>query len=250
MTEPARPRREQPRSDSSAARFAEIARSLATEPTVSRTLQRIVDLAVETVNGCEGAGLLIVTRGEIVAGSWSDERVRRIERMEYEVGEGPCLDAILQHPFFESSDLRDELPRWPTFAARALEAGIESMLAFRLFFAEETLGALDLYSSRRGAFDEAARAFGTVYSAHAALALAGAQVHEHDLAVADGLRDALISRDEIGQAKGILMATRHVDADTAFDLLRNTSQHLNMKLRAVAEYVVFTGDLPATRPDI
>jgi transcriptional regulator with GAF, ATPase, and Fis domain len=248
MSEPARPRPEEPRGDRSAARFAEIARSLATEPTVSRTLRRIVDLAVEFIDGCEGAGLLIVSHREIVAGAWSDERVREIETMEYEVGEGPCLDAIFQNPTFESSDLRDELVRWPTFAARALDLGIESMLAFRLFRAEETLGALDLYSTRRGAFDEAARAFGTVYSAHAALALAGAQVHEHDLAAADGLRDALVTRDVIGQAKGILMATHHTDADTAFQLLRTTSQHLNMKLRAVADHVVFAGVLPDHRP--
>jgi len=66
----------------------------------------------------------------------------------------------------------------------SLEAGIESMLAFRLFAAEATLGALDLYGSRNGAFDETARAFGTVFAAHAALALAGAQIHEHDLTVA------------------------------------------------------------------
>ena len=214
------------------------------EPTVLRTLQGIVDLAVQTIDGCDGAGLLIVDCRAIVAGAWSDERVRQIEELECAVGVGPCVDAILERPTFESPDLRDEIARWPTFAARALEAGVESMLAFRLFAAGPTLGALELYSSRRGAFDEAARAFATVYAAHAALALSGAQVHERDLSVADNLRDALATRDVIGQAKGILMATRGVDADTAFGLLRTTSQHLNVKLRTVAARVVVEGDLP------
>jgi hypothetical protein len=134
--------------------------------------------------------------------------------------------------------------RWPTFATRALDAGIESMLAFRLFAAEETLGALDLYGTSRRAFDEAARALGTVFAAHAALALAGAQVHERDLAVVDGLQEALTTRDVIGQAKGILMATRRIDADAAFDVLRVTSQTLNVKLRTVADQVAATGELP------
>ena len=208
------------------------------------TLQRIVDMAVETIDGCDGAGLLIVDHGSIVVGAWSDERVHEIEVTEYEVGEGPGLDAILARPTPESSDLRDDIRLWPTYATRALDAGMESMLAFRLFASEKTLGALNLYSSRREAFDEADRAFGTVFAAHAALALIGAQVHEHDLTVADGLRDALVTRDVIGQAKGILMAMRHIDADTAFELLRTTSQHLNVKLRTVAERVVLEGALP------
>lgn len=232
-----------PPSDPSAPRFAEIARSLAAEPDVARTLQRIVDLAVETIDGCEGAGLLIVSRGQILAGSWSDETVHTIEQLEYEIGEGPCIDAILREATFET-DLRDRAARWPTFVAHALAAGFESILAFRLFAAEDTLGALNLYSRARGAFDEAARAFGGVYAAHAALALAGAQVHEHDVALVSGLHDALVARDVIGQAKGILMATRHVDADAAFALLRATSQDLNVKLRVIAEGVTLTGTLP------
>ena len=217
---------------------------MAAEPTVAQVLQRIVDLAVETIEGCDGAGVLLVTHREIVAGAWSSDLVRDIEMMEYEVGEGPCVDAILQRPTFESSDLRDEIARWPTFATRALEAGIESMLAFRLFSSDETLGALDLYGNRRGAFDEAARALGTIFAAHAALALAGAQIHERDLAVVDGLQEALTTRDVIGQAKGILMGTRHIDADAAFEILRVTSQKLNMKLRTVADRVATHGRAP------
>lgn len=232
-----------PPSDPTAGRFAEIARSLAGEPDVARTLQRIVDLAVETIDGCEGAGLLIVSRGQILAGSWSDEAVHAIEQLEYEIGEGPCVDAILRVATFET-DLRDRASRWPTFVAQALAAGFESILAFRLFAAEDTLGALNLYSRARGAFDEAARAFGGVYAAHAALALAGAQIHEHDVALVNGLHDALVARDVIGQAKGILMATRHIDADAAFALLRATSQDHNIKLRVIAEDVAITGTLP------
>jgi transcriptional regulator with GAF, ATPase, and Fis domain len=242
MDRPPAPSSEPP-SDPSATRLAEIARSLAGEPDVARTLQRIVDLAVETIDGCEGAGLLIVRGGAILAGSWSDEAVHTIEKLEYEIGEGPCVDAILREATF-GSDLRDQESRWPTFVAQALAAGFESILAFRLFFAEDTLGALDLYSTARGAFDEAARAFGAVYAAHAAMALAGAQVHEHDVELVGHLHDALVARDVIGQAKGVLRATRHVDADAAFELLRTTSQHLNVKLRTVAEDVALTGELP------
>ena len=51
----------EPSADPSAARFAEIARSLCTQPTVATTLQRIVDMAAVTIDGCDGAGVLLVT---------------------------------------------------------------------------------------------------------------------------------------------------------------------------------------------
>ncbi len=229
---------------SAAATIAGMARAMAGEPTVARTLQRIVNLAVEEIDGCDAAGILLVRNRAIVAGAWSNELVREIEEMECDVGEGPCLDAITQRPTFESADLRDQLAIWPTFTTRAIDAGIHSMLAFRLFADEDTLGALDLYGRRPGAFDPNDRAFGTVFAAHAALALAGAQLHEHDLADIDGLRQALEARDLIGQAKGILMATHHIDSATAFDLLRTTSNNRNQKLRTVADRIVQTRTLP------
>jgi putative methionine-R-sulfoxide reductase with GAF domain len=228
----------------SPALFAGIARSLASPTTVVATLQRIVDTAVETIDGCDGAGVLLVERRRIVVGAWSSDLVRQVEELEYELGEGPCLQIIREQAQVEIADLRVGSSPWPRFAARALDMGIGSMLAFRLFATEETLGALDLYSSRPGAFDEAARAFGGVFAAHAALALAGAQVHEQDLATVAQLREALGTRDLLGQAKGILMANRRIGADEAFDLLRATSQRRNEKVRAVATYVVETGTLP------
>ncbi len=242
-SDPDSPRYDPERGPSSAA-IADIARALAAEPTVAATLQRIVDLAVETIDGCDGAGILLVEGHRILLGSWSSEFVRQVETMEFDVGEGPCIDAIGERPTFRTDDLRALSGQWPTFAALALGAGVESMLAFRLFAAEGTLGALNLYSRCRGAFDEAAHAYGAVFAAHAALALAGARIHERDLATVDGLREALVTRDVIGQAKGILMATGGVDAEAAFEQLREVSQRSNRKIRQVAEVVIATGRLP------
>lgn len=54
----------------------------------------------------------------------------------------------------------------------------------------------------------------------------------------DRLQKALESRDVIGQAKGILMERENVSADEAFEMLKNSSQHLNLKLRDIAAMVV------------
>ena len=60
-------------------------------------------------------------------------------------------------------------------------------------------------------------------------------LHAVDLA---NLRQALESRDLIGQAKGIVMATMLCSADDAFAILRQQSQHENIKLVDVATEVV------------
>jgi GAF domain-containing protein len=67
------------------------------------------------------------------------------------------------------------------------------MLSFRLFADADTMGALNLYSKQRAAFDDEALAVGSVFATHAAVALAGAQ---HD----EQLQKALQGRDVIGWA--------------------------------------------------
>jgi anti-anti-sigma factor len=54
----------------------------------------------------------------------------------------------------------------------------------------------------------------------------------------DGLKAAMETRAVIEQAKGVIMAATHCDADRAFDLLREQSQYLNRKLREVAADIV------------
>ncbi len=211
----------------SAEAFADLARALSGQSDVHETLQKIVDLAVETVVGCDHAGISVLKDGKGSTPAASDGVPRLVDAIQYETGEGPCLSAIREHEVFQSGDLASET-RWSLFAARAAkETGVSSMLSFRLFVAGDTLGALNLYSETVDAFDEGSRTVGLVYAAHAAMALASAM---HD----EQMGQALQSRDLIGQAKGILMAREGVDADQAFDMLRRASQRLNIKLRDVA----------------
>jgi len=207
--------------------FAEVARSLGAEGSVEGTMDRIVKLAVETIDGCDHAGISLVRGRTVSTPAASDAVPTMVDTIQYEVGEGPCLDAIREHEVFGTDDLRQER-RWPNFSARAVDrSGVLSMLCFRLFVEEDTMGALNLHSRTAAAFDADDHTVGAVFAAHAALALSAALKQEQ-------LEDALRSRDVIGQAKGILMAREQVTADEAFDMLRRASQRLNVKLRDVA----------------
>ncbi len=211
--------------------FGDVARSLAAHENLEAILGKIVNLAVEHLDGCEFAGISLVERRKITSPASSGDVPRTVDAIQSEVDEGPCLDAIKDHEIFQTGDLAAEA-RWPQFSTRAHGAtGVLSVLALRLFVEADTMGALNLYSTKRDAFDDTDVALAAVFAAHAAVAMSAARREGQ-------LESKVASRDLIGQAKGILMARSNVDDDRAFDILRRASQRLNIKLVYVAEQVV------------
>ena len=222
--------------------FAGVARSLAVPGTLQAKLEAIVGLAVDQLRACEFAGISLVERGKITSPASSNDTPRIVDRIQAEVGEGPCIDAIRDHEVFQTGALPADR-RWPKFAARAhRETGVRSILALRLFVEEDTMGALNLYSTGKDAFDDTDVALGSVFAAHAGVAMSAARREENLERKAD-------TRDVIGRAKGILMARSLVDDEEAFDMLRRASQRLNIKLIDVAERVVHPGEAPESVPD-
>jgi GAF domain-containing protein len=217
--------------------FGEVARQLLEEDDVNSTLQRIVELAVEHLESCECAGVSIVEGRKISSPASSGETAVILDRLQQEVDEGPCLDALKEHEIFQTGNLRRET-RWPAFASRAFdETGVQSVLAVRLFAEERTFGALNLYSTQPDAFDELDVALASVFATHAAVAIRSASTER-------ALEARAESRDLIGRAKGILMSREHVTDEVAFDMLCRASQRLNIKLTEVADRVNYTGDVP------
>ncbi len=217
--------------------FAEVARVLLAEGDADATMNRISRLAVETIEGCDHAGITLVEGRKVTTAGASDEAPAIVDAIQYETDEGPSLNAIRVQETFKTDDLAAE-QRWPKFSHRAVqETGVRSMLSFRLFVEEDTMGALNLYSKRQGAFDDEAVAMGGVFATHAAVALSSAR---HD----EQMEKAVQGRDLIGQAKGILMEQQGVSADEAFEILRRASQRTNSKLREVAKGLVDNSPLP------
>jgi GAF domain-containing protein len=179
--------------------------------------------------------MLVRRGGAISSPAYSSEIAYRSDLAQYEADEGPCLEALREHVTVVIDDLEAD-DRWPAYRAAALPLGVRAMISFRLFVQQDSMGALDFYSSTPHAFGRRARALGQVFASHAAVAMKAAIAEV-------GLHAALESRDVIGQAKGILMARDGVTAAVAFDRLRTASQRRNVPLRALAADVAETGDL-------
>jgi AmiR/NasT family two-component response regulator len=107
-------------------------------------------------------------------------------------------------------------------------------------------GALNLYARYPAAFGVVDRARATILTSLASQALSVAHSHEDEQRRVENLNAALGTRETIGEALGILMERERITADQAFDVLRRASQHLNVKLRDIAQNLVDTGETPNT----
>jgi GAF domain-containing protein len=216
--------------------LAELARSLdaASDPTA--VLEQVVAAAVVEIPGAELAGVSIIGKHRVTTPVCTNELVGRIDELQYQTGQGPCLDAAADRHVVRVDDLSAET-RWPRFCARAAALGVRSALAFQLFTDGGSIGALNIYARPAQAFPAHAEDIGAPLATHAALAMVAKRTEAN-------LRVALDSRDVIGQAKGILMERYKMSADQAFSLLLVASQRTNTKLRDVAAELTRTGELP------
>jgi hypothetical protein len=85
--------------------FAQIARSLIAETNPQATLQRIVHLAVATIETCEHAGISVIEGKLVTSPASSDEIPAIVDQIQSETGEGPCVDAIKEHEVFQTGRL-------------------------------------------------------------------------------------------------------------------------------------------------
>jgi hypothetical protein len=226
--------------------YLEMARTLFSAGSPTITLQSVVNLAVETIEGCDYAGIFVLDGNALRTSVHTDPIVIDLDDAQRRWGEGPCLDAIAQGGAVYADDLARNA-QWPRFGAQATAAGICSALGLGLG-ATGTRGALNLYARYPRAFGVIDRARGLILAALADLALFSAEAQADRERQADNLRSALLTRELIGQAKGILMERERVTADQAFDILRQASQHLNVKLHEIAQRLVDTGERPDTGP--
>ncbi|WP_197430158.1 GAF and ANTAR domain-containing protein [Auraticoccus cholistanensis] len=203
------------------------------------TLDAAVLQALTIVRGCAAAGLSeLGPDRRLRTTAATSELVVRGDRLQHDLGEGPCVSAIRDQTLVWSPDLSTET-RWPRWSAAVhAQLGVRSMLSVQLYSGERGFGALNLYGTEPDAFDEHDRSAVVALGTQIAVAIANARRDEQ-------LRRAIDSRTVIGQAQGLLMERFGLTAETAFAYLQRVSQSTNTKFFAVAEELVRTRTLPS-----
>src|SRR3954454_11561640 len=214
-----------------AAALARAARDLSDPQGLDSTLATIITVARDSMPEIDHVGISVSHRdGRVETRAMTDEVVGELDRLQYELGEGPCLHAMDSHATVVVSDARHE-QRWPQFIPAAVQMGLRSQLGVRLHVGEHTIGALNMYSFSADEISAESEQLAELFAAHAALALGHAQRVEN-------LNAALASRKVIGLALGILMERLGIDEDRAFAYLTRISASTETKLRDVAASVV------------
>jgi hypothetical protein len=225
----------------SAKEAAEVVRSAAASHSIDAALRVVMETALRS-GRWDAASICVTGRGGPTLVAFTDERAAAADRLQLELGEGPCMDAVSQNPpnaqterMIVAVDLGAE-QRWPQWAPGATAFGFRGVGAVRLF-TDRTLGSLNLYSKDPAGRGRRVRQDADVAAALASVVLATAYT-ERDL------QRAAHSRGLIGQAQGILMQRYGLTAKAAFTLLRRYSQLHNTKMIVLAEELTTTGELP------
>ena len=207
----------------------EVSRRLAqalTPGSLDHTLENITATAVQVLPDVEYASVTVRhadDRLETLAPT--DAMILELDAAQYELREGPCYDAATDSVHVLAPFLTTD-SRFPRYARVAETMGVQAQAGIRLFDTPQSIGALNLYGTKPGSFEDLG-AVGELFRHQSATALA----YAYEIT---NLNEAVRTRQQIGQAVGAMMERYHLDEGRAFGFLARLSQDNNIKLRDVA----------------
>jgi hypothetical protein len=215
----------------------ELRATLAQDGDLLAGLGRVVE-ATRTVVGADGTGLTLAHEdGRPRWVAVSDAAMELLEQVQHDLGEGPCLAAFAGDRVVAVQDLQSERV-WDRLAVVVGQLQVRGVLSVPVRLASQPVGTLDVYVSQPRAWSPGeVQALGALAVVTAELVSAGVELANHQVEVAQ-LRRALANRVWIEQAKGVLVATRGVGPDAAFQQLRRQARSSSAKLAELAQEVV------------
>lgn len=207
----------------SSGRVAEILTSVAAEG-----MRGSPDLVQVLVTKCAtdlpitGVGLSWMT-DDGPAGTFAatDGPARVMEELQFDLGEGPCVDcSTSRSPVLQSDLARTGPTRWPAYSSGALEAGIRAVFAFPIQVGGIRLGVLDLYRDIAGMLDEGDLTDALAYAEAATALLLHLQTNDEPDGPHPSFAQPLDDRAEVHQATGMVATQLEVPLVEALALLR------------------------------
>jgi len=217
--------------------LVQFARDLGTCESAEAVLQHLGDRTCELLS-LDGVGVLLADDGDLDVATTNSELGEAAERLEVELAEGPCIESLRAGAVVPVPDLRRSVDRYPTFAPRALEAGIAAIHGVPLSGRGEMVGVLDLVHGEPRELTAADLAVAQMLADVAVSYIFSVRMHEQSSRLATQLQRALDTRVVIEQAKGMLAERHGEPLPAAFERLRRRARGTNASVRDVAAAVV------------
>ena len=214
----------------------------------ARSLSKLAELAAWQVPSCSGANAVVWRDGEVVSLASTHPDLAELADVQLRAGTGPLLDAAERGAAVSCPDTVDET-RWPDFAEAALRRGVRCSVDLVRELPHGAL-VLSLFGVRPGVLDAESAPMAELLAAFGSAMLANVTAYTQAQRTASQLKDAVVARSVVDQAKGILMHALGCDADEALKRLRQESQRRHVKVTEVATEVVasYGGQEPKTKP--
>ena len=202
----------------------------------ARSLNKLAELAAWQVPACAGAHAAVWRDGEVIAAAATHPDLAELADLQLHIGRGPLVAAADGGAPISCPDLLDET-RWPEYATAALRRGVRCSVHLVRELPHGAL-VLSLVGVRPGALDAQSDPMADTLAAFGGAMLANATAYGQAKRTASQLKDAVVTRPVVDQAKGILMHAYGCDADEALRRLRQESQRRHVKVTEVAAQIV------------
>jgi len=202
----------------------------------ARSLNRLAEMAAWQVPACAGAHAAVWRNGEVIAAAATHPDLAELADLQLDTGRGPLVAAADEGGPVSCPELLDEV-RWPEYAEAALRRGVRCSV----HLVRELPGGalvLSLFGVRPGVLDAESSPMADTLAAFGGAMLANATAYGQAKRTASQLKDAVVARSVVDQAKGILMHALGCDADEALRRLREQSQRRHVKVTEVAAEIV------------
>jgi GAF domain-containing protein len=209
----------------------------AADTSLEAALDRVVAVVDEALPGVDAVSITLLRGEEEFTAAYSDDLALRLDKLQYSLGRGPCVEAAQSGTVVEIPDMAADV-RWPDYTPQAHAEGAGSSLSLPLPMQTDLLGALNVYSTASHAFDDSLRGLGIAVASCVAVACVNHETYTAALGYGEQMRLAMEFRAAIEQAKGMIMAQNRCTPDEAFEILRRASMGRNVKLRDIALQMV------------
>jgi GAF domain-containing protein len=217
------------------ARLARVERALAMDRGIVGKLEAVAGLATRMIERCDAAGLALEARGRTHSIGTTDDVVLEVDLVQYDTGEGPCLESIKESKIVRFDVLEPD-ERWEHFAPGALAHHIQSVLSLPIVARGSTVGALNLYSETVGGVEPESEPIALALAAYAGEVISTSPLYAYSLELLDEVVDELAAHELIHSAVGIVMSRTGKAADDALATLAEVAAHQGQSIREAAEW--------------